>query len=48
MSAERPGYQGVTAELSMTERILVGVVILAFAAFETWFFFFAGSSIGSG
>jgi hypothetical protein len=32
--------------LSALDRILVGAVVLAGLAFETWFFFFAGSSIG--
>ena len=30
------------------EKILVGCVTFAVIAFEAWFFFFAGSSIGSG
>ena len=29
------------------DKILVGAVVLAVLAFETWFFFFAGSSIGN-
>jgi hypothetical protein len=48
MRDERSNYPGVASQLSMAERILVIVVIAAFAAFEIWFFFFAGSSIGSG
>ena len=48
MRGERPGYEGVRPELSNGERILVGGVIVAFAAFELWFFFFSGSPIGSG
>jgi hypothetical protein len=34
--------------LRALDRILVGAVVLAGLAFETWFFFFAGSSLGSG
>jgi hypothetical protein len=30
------------------EKVLVGAVVAAVLAFETWFFLFAGSSIGSG
>ena len=30
------------------EKVLVGCVVFAVVAFEAWFFFFAGSSIGSG
>jgi hypothetical protein len=37
--------QGVS--LRALDRILVGAVVLAGLAFETWFFFFAGSSLGS-
>jgi hypothetical protein len=48
MRDERRQYPGIGSELSAAERILVIVVIAAFAAFEVWFFFFAGSSIGSG
>jgi hypothetical protein len=33
--------------LRALDRILVGAVVLAGLAFETWFFFFAGSSLGS-
>jgi hypothetical protein len=33
--------------LRALDRILIGVVVLAGLAFETWFFLFAGSSIGS-
>jgi hypothetical protein len=32
--------------LSALDKILVGAVVLAGLAFETWFLFFAGSSIG--
>jgi hypothetical protein len=33
--------------LRTLDKILVGAVVLAGLAFETWFFFFAGSSLGS-
>jgi hypothetical protein len=33
--------------LRALDKILVGAVVLAGLAFETWFFFFAGSSLGS-
>ena len=48
MRGERPDYEGVQRELPPGERIMVGGVILAFAVFEVWFFFFSGSPIGSG
>ncbi|MFL5821751.1 MAG: hypothetical protein ACJ76S_13800 [Solirubrobacteraceae bacterium] len=32
--------------LNAFEKVLVGVVLLAVAAFETWFFLFAGSPFG--
>jgi hypothetical protein len=35
------------AGLRALDKILVGAVVLAGLAFEAWFFFFAGSSIGS-
>ena len=46
-SGERPTYDGMQPTLTSGERILVGGVILAFAAFEIWFFFFSGSPIGA-
>jgi hypothetical protein len=36
------------AGLRTLDKVLVGAVVLAGLAFETWFFFFAGSSLGSG
>ena len=42
----RAGAQG--GGLRALDKILVGAVVLAGLAFETWFFFFAGSSLGSG
>ncbi|MBN1529805.1 MAG: hypothetical protein JW895_12150 [Thermoleophilaceae bacterium] len=47
MRGERPNYDGMQPALTSGERILVGGVILAFATFEIWFFFFSGSPIGS-
>ncbi len=47
MRGERPQYDGVRPELSSAERILVGGVLVAFLAFEIWFFFFSGSPIGA-
>jgi hypothetical protein len=40
--------QGEHAGLRTLDKVLVGAVVLAGLAFEAWFFFFAGSSIGSG
>ena len=34
--------------LRTLDKVLVGAVVLAGLAFEAWFFFFAGSSLGSG
>jgi hypothetical protein len=34
--------------LRTLDKILVGAVVLAGLAFEAWFFFYAGSSLGSG
>lgn len=36
------------ASLRTLDKVLVGAVVLAGLAFEAWFFFFAGSSIGTG
>jgi hypothetical protein len=36
------------ASLRTLDKVLVGAVVLAGLAFEAWFFFLAGSSIGSG
>ena len=41
-----PGGPSEGASLRALDKILVGAVVLAGLAFETWFFFFAGSSIG--
>ena len=48
MSGERsPGRGGEAPPLSATDYVVVAMVVLAVAAFEVWFFFFAGSSLGS-
>ena len=46
MRGERPHDTGATARISGAERIVVLTVLIAAAAFEIWFFFFSGSSIG--
>ena len=45
---ERPERADVRAHLSAPEQIVVACVILAAVAFEVWFFFLSGSSIGGG
>jgi hypothetical protein len=39
--------RGEQASLRTLDKVLVGAVVLAGLAFEAWFFFFAGSSLGS-
>jgi hypothetical protein len=39
--------QAQQTSLRALDKILVGAVVIAGLAFETWFFFFAGSSLGS-
>jgi hypothetical protein len=41
-----PSGRAQATSLRALDKILVGAVVLAGLAFETWFFFFAGSSIG--
>lgn len=41
-----PGREGQGMSLRALDKVLVGTVVLAGLAFEAWFFFFAGSSIG--
>jgi hypothetical protein len=41
-----PSGRSQAASLGALDKILVGAVVLAVLAFETWFFFFAGSSLG--
>jgi hypothetical protein len=48
MSGARTGKGAEVPPLSPTDYVVVGVVILAVAAFEVWFFFFAGSSLRAG
>jgi hypothetical protein len=48
MRAERPEHASVKTRVGGVERIVVVSVILAAVAFEVWFFFFSGSSIGGG
>jgi hypothetical protein len=46
MSGQRTrGAGGQAPTLSRTDYVVVGVVILAIAAFELWFFFYSGSSL---
>ena len=48
MSGERPhSTPGVRAQLNALEYVLVACVVLAFVAFEYWFFFEAGSPFDS-
>ncbi|HEX6389584.1 MAG TPA: hypothetical protein VFZ89_09055 [Solirubrobacteraceae bacterium] len=46
MRGERSEYQPRHMQVSAVDRLLVGSVLLAALVFETWFFFFSGSSIG--
>jgi hypothetical protein len=48
MRGERPDYPGATHRISGAEKIVVLTVLVAATAFEIWFFFFSGSSIGGG
>ena len=45
MRGERERYPGVRAHLTALERVLVAMVVIAFVAFEIWFFFFSTSPI---
>ena len=45
MRGERPEYDGVVPTVTMAERIVIVAVVVAFAVFEVWFFFFSTSSI---
>ena len=47
LRGERETYAGERPTLTAVERILVGMVILAFVLLEVWFFFFSGSPIGT-
>jgi len=46
MRGERSEHQAHHLQISAVDRLLVVTVILAVIVFETWFFFFSGSSIG--
>ena len=46
MRAERQVYPGERPRLTGMEQTLVVMVVVAFAVFEIWFFFFSGSPIG--
>jgi hypothetical protein len=46
MSAERRHAGKSAGNTSALDKILVACVVLAVLAFEVWFFFFAGSSLG--
>ena len=47
MSGARTRGKGAVAPpLTATDYVVVGAVVLAVAAFEAWFFLFAGSSLG--
>ena len=48
MSGARTGKGAEAPPLTAVDYVVVGVVILAVAAFEVWFFFFAGSSLRAG
>ena len=48
MRGERPEYAARGASISGAERVVVATVVVAALAFEIWFFFFSGSSIGGG
>lgn len=48
MRAERPGERGADRGGSAAEKIVVVSVLIAAIAFELWFFFLSGSSIGGG
>jgi hypothetical protein len=46
LRGERPEHRRAAARTSAAEKAVVVSVILAVIAFEIWFFFFSGSSIG--
>lgn len=49
MSGERTHGKGAVAPpLTSADYVVVGAVVLAVAAFELWFFFYAGSSLRKG
>jgi hypothetical protein len=48
MRSEREQHASARRGIGTLERIVAASVVLAVLALEVWFFFFAGSSIGSG
>lgn len=46
MRGERSEFQARHMQVSAVDRVLVGSVLVMALVFETWFFFFSGSSIG--
>ena len=47
LTAERTRGKGAVAKpLTAADYVVIACVVLAVAAFEVWFFFFAGSAIG--
>jgi hypothetical protein len=47
MSGARTRGKGAVAPpLTATDYVVIAAVVLAVAAFEAWFLFFAGSSLG--
>jgi hypothetical protein len=47
MRGERPSYPGDSVTITMLERILIVMVVVAVLLFEAWFFFLASSPIPS-
>ena len=45
MRGDRP-EELIARQSSAAEKVVIGAVVLAILAFEVWFFFFSGSSIG--
>ena len=45
MRGEREQQPGDRVSLTMLEKIMIGLVVVAVAAFEVWFFFLAGSPL---
>jgi hypothetical protein len=48
LSGERLATERARARVSGLDVVIVATVVLAAAAFEVWFFFFSGSSLGAG
>ena len=45
MRGEREQQPGDRVSLTMLEKVMIGLVVVAVAAFEVWFFFLAGSPL---